>query len=136
MGMGSFLRNGSCTHQFWIELTIAFRACRERPPDFSRLVTLDDIDRGGFAGSVFKNEFGGLRVWSRRRRHGESRSRGRGKGDAAQGKEGYGENFFHFGSALYNAFRGPDKRFFSKNPIIFRMNPKPVASTIPDISDS
>ena len=62
MGMGSFLRNGSCTHQFWIELTIAFRACRERPPDFSWLVTLDDIDRGGFARSVFKNEFGGLRV--------------------------------------------------------------------------
>ena len=62
MGMGSFLRNGSCTHQFWIELTIAFRACRERPPDFSWLVTLDDIDRGGFAGSVFKYEFERLRV--------------------------------------------------------------------------
>ena len=67
MGMGSFLRNGRGTHQFWIELTIAFRACRERPHDFSWLITLDDIDRGGFAGSVFKYKFGRLLVEPGRR---------------------------------------------------------------------
>src|SRR5437762_14370621 len=96
MGMGSFLRNGSCTHQFWIELTIAFRACRERPPDFSWLVTLDDIDRGGFAGSVFKYEFGWFGVGPGRRRHRESRSRSREKGTATYGQKRDGENFSHW----------------------------------------
>ena len=118
--MRPFLGNGSGTHQFWIELTIAFRACRERPHDFSWLVILDDIDRGGFAGSVFKYESGRLRVGPGRRRHGESRSRGREEGGAAEGEEGYGESFFHLGSALYTAILGPDKRFFSKNSITFR----------------
>ena len=118
MSMCPFLGNGSSTHQFRIELAIG---CRERSHDFSRLITLDYIDRGGFAGSIFKNEPGRLRVWSRRRHgHGESRSCSREEGGAAEGEEGYGENFFHFGSALYSAILGPDKRFFSKNSIIFR----------------
>jgi len=96
MGMGSFFRNGRSTHQFWIELAIAFRACRERPRDFSWLVTLDDIDRGGLAGSIFKNELGGLRVGPGRRRHRESRSRGREKGTATYGQKRDGENFSHW----------------------------------------
>jgi hypothetical protein len=57
--MCPFLGNGSGTHQFRIELAIG---CRERPHDFSRLIALDDIDGVGFAGSIFKNELGGLRV--------------------------------------------------------------------------
>ena len=34
----------------------------KRPHDFSWLITFDDIDRGGFAGSVFKYKFGWL-LW-------------------------------------------------------------------------
>src|SRR2546430_17525630 len=59
-----------------------------------------------------------------------------GRGRRSREREGSCGGIFAFGSALYNAIRGPDKRFFNKNPIIFRIRLTRVASTMPGISDS
>src|SRR5438132_10016190 len=102
MSMSPFVGDGSGTHQFRIELAIAHR---DWTHDLTGLKTLHDIDRGGFAGGIFKNEPGWLRVGSRRR-HGESRSRGREEGGAAEKEKDYVGGFLHLGVPSIMQFAG------------------------------